>query len=280
VSAYLGGDLVAGLLATGLADVKRPTLFVDVGTNGEIALGEGSGRILAASTAAGPAFEGARLSCGMRAAAGAVSEVRLAGGDLAVATVGGAPPAGLCGTGLLDAGAALLRSGLLESTGALRDEGELPASAGEALRGRRIDAAGEPAVLLAEGGERRVLLTQRDLREFQLAKGAIRAGIEVLLAEAGLEAGTLERVLLAGAFGTYLDRASALATGLLPERIEPHRIEFAGNTALRGARRLLLDRAARAEAERLARAVRPVELSARADFRDAFGQAMLFPGGA
>ena len=277
VSAYLGGDLVAGLLATGLARAEGPALLVDVGTNGEIALAF-DGCLVAASTAAGPAFEGARLSCGMRASAGAVSEVKLKNGDLAVATIGGAPPMGLCGTGLLDAVAALLACGLAESTGALA----LPDSLPGALRARRVDRDDDPAMRLAGEGKKTVTLTQRDLREFQLAKGAIRAGVEILLAECGLEACSLGRVVLAGAFGTYLDRASALATGLLPEKLEPHRIEFAGNTALRGARRYLLERGARAEAARLAREVRSVELSARADFRDAFGEAMLFPerGGA
>jgi len=273
----VGGDIVAGLLATRLleADAGR-VLFIDVGTNGEIVLvTDGAAR--SCSTAAGPAFEGARISRGMRAMSGAIEEVRFDGADLVCLTIDGAPPRGICGTGLIDAAAALVRTGLADESGRLLEPGELPDRVGPALRARlRLTDEG-PEVLLGAGGE--VALTQRDLRELQLGKAAIRAGAETLLAEAGLAAGELDRVILAGAFGSYIDPASALAIGLLPA-VAAERVAFGGNTSAAGARLALLDRGSRRRAAELAREVQYLELSARPDFQERFAAAMFFPGAA
>jgi len=275
VSGYVGGDIVAGLLATRLLDEPQgQVLFIDIGTNGEMVLVAG-GRARSCSTAAGPAFEGARISRGMRAMSGAIEEVRFDGADLECLTIDGAAPRGICGTGLIDAAAELLRTGVLDGSGRLLAPGELPALLPAALRARVRPGEEGPEVLLGARGE--VPLTGRDLRELQLAKAAVRAGSEILLAEAGLGALDLARVILAGAFGSYLDPANALAIGLLPE-VPVERVSFGGNTSAAGARLALLDRAVRERAETLAREVEYLELSGRADFQERFAEAMFFPG--
>jgi uncharacterized 2Fe-2S/4Fe-4S cluster protein (DUF4445 family) len=283
VSAYVGGDITAGLLAHDVCRTGKRTLFLDVGTNGEIALAA-NGKIYACAAAAGPAFEGARISRGMRAAAGAIARVGVAAdGDLDIGTIDSVLPAkGLCGTGLLDAIATLIRTGVVDETGrmlepeealeARPDLGEkIAARIRETPEGCAFRLAGSPS-----GGDE-LLLTQTDVREFQLAKGAIAAGCRVLLDIAGVRTGDLDAVLLAGGFGNYLDPGSAIAAGLLPAGIKPDRIRSIGNASLAGARMCLLSRFERAEAEALIRAVEYVELSGRDDFQTAFAEEMLFP---
>ncbi|MCG3177773.1 MAG: Na(+)-translocating NADH-quinone reductase subunit F [Phycisphaerae bacterium] len=272
IRGFLGGDTVAGLLATGLAELPGPTLLIDIGTNGEIVLAK-AGRMWAASTAAGPAFEGARISQGMRAAVGAIEKVVI-DGDVRINVLGDAPPVGLCGTALIDAVAGLLRAGLVETTGRL----QLPESlAGTPLAARLRGEGTQLRFVLAEGPDgEAVALTQRDIRELQLASGAIRAGIAILLERAGVSAGDLESVFLAGAFGNYVRRENALRIGLLPD-VPIERIHFVGNAASMGAKLALLSQPARERAETLARATEHVDLSADMGFQMKFADAMIFP---
>ncbi len=274
VSGYVGGDIVAGVLATRLLDEDNgTTLFIDVGTNGEMVLVH-RGEAVACATAAGPAFEGARISRGMRAMSGAIEEVKFDGKDLVCPSIDGAPARGICGTGLIDAAAVLAGTGLLDETGRLLSLDELPGGLPAALRERVQETDQGVEVLLGEN--RDVPLTGRDVRELQLAKAAIRAGADTLLAEADLEAHDLARVIIGGAFGSYIDRASALGIGLLPP-VEIEKVTFAGNTSATGARLALLDMAVRDRAERVANEVRYLELSGRPDFQDLFAEAMMFP---
>jgi len=276
VSGYVGGDIVAGMLATRLLEEGGgATLFIDVGTNGEMVL-VNRGEAVACATAAGPAFEGARISRGMRAMSGAIEEVKFDGQDLVCPTISGAPARGICGTGLIDAAAVLVRTGVLDETGRLLSPEELPADLPAALRERVRETDEGIEVLLGEN--RDVPLTGRDVRELQLAKAAIRAGADTLLAEAGLEARDLSRVMIGGAFGSYIDRSSALGIGLLPA-VEVENVTFAGNTSATGARLALLDTAVRERAERAAREIRYLELSGRPDFQGLFAEAMMFPAG-
>jgi uncharacterized 2Fe-2S/4Fe-4S cluster protein (DUF4445 family) len=274
VSGYVGGDIIAGLLATRLLDAEGDaTLFIDVGTNGEMALVR-DGAAVACATAAGPAFEGARISRGMRAMSGAIEEVKFDGSDLVCPTIDAAPARGVCGTGLIDAVTVLASLGVIDETGRLLPPDELPAGLAGEVRDRVREGDDGTEVLLGEAGD--VPLTQRDVRELQLAKAAIRAGAETLLAEAGLKGGDLGRVVIGGAFGSYIDRESALAIGLLPP-VPTERVTFAGNTSATGARLALLDSAVRQRAERAAREVRYLELSGRPDFQERFADAMFFP---
>jgi uncharacterized 2Fe-2S/4Fe-4S cluster protein (DUF4445 family) len=277
ISAYVGGDIVAGLLAYDLHNCDETVLLVDVGTNGEIAL-RADGATYACSTAAGPAFEGARISCGMRAATGAISVVGKRDGKFFIETIDDAPARGLCGTGLLDAVALLLDCGLLDETGYLLDRDEAKDACPE-LAERIIEDKTGTAFLLAEksNGHPHLALTQKDIREFQLAKGAVAAGVRVLLETVGKNTSDLTRVCLAGGFGSYLKPASALRTGLLPQGIKPGAVEAVGNSALAGTRLCLLSGRMRDEAERIAREVKYIELSGQLSFQEAFTDEMEFP---
>jgi uncharacterized 2Fe-2S/4Fe-4S cluster protein (DUF4445 family) len=277
VASFVGSDTVGVILATGLHEHDRLRLAIDIGTNGEIVLGTRE-RLLACSTAAGPAFEGARIRYGMLAATGAIDRVDLVGDRLALHTIDEAPPMGLCGTGLIDAVASLVRAGVVMPSGRMRSGEDLAAK--PALARRIVGTDGETGFVLAAKGETHsghpILLTQKDIREVQLAKGAIAAGVETLLAEFGARAEDIDEVLLAGAFGNFIRPDRALAIGLLPA-VPAERVRFVGNAAGAGARMLLVNRDLRRVADDVARGVEHVELSQREDFRDRFTEAMAFP---
>ena len=279
IGGFVGGDTVAGLLGTGLADRDGAVMMVDIGTNGEIVLSS-QGRLWAASTAAGPAFEGARISCGMRASGGAIEKVVL-DEDVHVGVIGNVQPIGLCGSGLVDLLAELLRCGIVSRQGRMLGADELPADLPEAIRGRVVadDGGGVSFVLVrGEGDRQQVALTQRDVREVQLATGAIRAGVNILLRRASLVCGDLSCVLIAGGFGSFIRRSHAQRIGLLPPEIEHSRIRYVGNASLSGARGALLSTAWRERGEELARGTTHVELSMDGDFQGEFAEAMIFPG--
>lgn len=282
IGGFVGGDTVAGMLATRLAEQESPTLMVDIGTNGEIVLAS-EGQLWAASTAAGPAFEGARISCGMRATAGAVEKV-VFDGDVLLGVIGGAEPVGLCGSALVDLTAELLRSGIVTPLGRMLPPKELAGDLPDALRRRVVcDDGGQVGFVVAGAGASQpagtagVAVTQRDLREVQLATGAIRAGIGILLKRAGLGVEDLGLVLIAGGFGSFIRRSNAQRIGLLPPGIGHRRIRYVGNTSLAGARWSLVSTRARQRAEQLARLAQHVELSQDADFQNQFAEAMIFP---
>ncbi len=267
IGGFVGADLAGVLLATRLWEGDEPRLVVDLGTNGEMLLGDRGG-VLACSAPAGPAFEGGAVSAGMRAAPGAIQAVRI-GADVELDVIGGAPPRGICGSGLVDAVAAMLRAGVVDATGRLAPDG------GAALSGRlrerlRRGADGMAFVLAwpeAEGGM--VAITQKDVRQLQLAKAAVRAGAAVLLRERGIGAPDLAEVLLAGTFGNYICVESALAIGLLPP-VPAERVRPIGNAAAAGAALCLLSAEARSAVEAAARRVRHVPLATRPDFQEIF----------
>ena len=277
LGAYVGGDIVAGMLASGMDRDKRTRLFVDVGTNCEIVLSNGD-TILATAAPAGPAFEGGAIRCGMRAADGAIETVALGDGstpDVELGVIGGPDlePRGLCGSGLVDVVSELVRLHLLDPTGRFATE-EIAASLAPGLADR-LTRVGEERVFVlhrpepdADPGDC-VYLSQRDVRELQFAKAAISTGWSLLLDELGLDPGDVQQVLLAGSFGSYLSPAAAVRIGLVP-RLPVMRIVAAGNVAGEGARMVLLSRRERAGAQALLEEVRYVELSDRADFNDRF----------
>lgn len=271
IAGFVGSDHVAVLLAEGFASDARTRLAIDLGTNTEIALQAG-GRLFSCSTACGPAFEGAHIRFGMRAAPGAIEHVALDArtGLVRLSVVGERPPVGICGSGIVDAVAELLRAGWLTRRGGL---GVAPAI--------RETAEGDSELVLCDAsadGGREVTLSQRDLVEVQLAKGAIRAGINTLLEQAGLDGDQIDEVVIAGAFGTYLDPHSAMQIGLFP-RVPMRRVRAVGNAAGVGARRALLSRAARRRAAELAEEARYLELTLHPRFASVFAQAMRYTEG-
>ena len=270
IAGFVGGDHAAVLTACGADKAQGTRLYMDIGTNTEVSLLAG-GRLTSVSCASGPAFEGGHITDGMRAAPGAIERFWLIDGQRQYQTIDGETPAGVCGSGLLDVLAALRAEGLIEPGGrlspghpAVRARGEMPCF-----------------VLVPEeerGGPPELVLTQRDIRELQLAKAAIRSGIEVLLREAGCVAADLDEVALAGAFGSYFQIESALAIGLLPP-VPRDRIRQVGNAAGVGACQALLSRERRLVAQQLARSARYIELAADAGFQELFTAHLAFPPG-
>jgi uncharacterized 2Fe-2S/4Fe-4S cluster protein (DUF4445 family) len=270
---------VSGILVTNLAYKNGVTLFIDIGTNGEMALAT-DGRLAASSTAAGPAFEGMNISCGMRASSGAIESFAVKDdGSYTFRTIGvsedaggnggGAEAAGICGSGLLDIAGELVRSGLIDKNGRL-----VPPEKGnysQALKARMKPVESKNAFFITDT----VYLTQKDIRQIQLAKGAVRCGIEMLLSRFNLEAGDVNEVIIAGSFGYHLNEASLINIGLLPPQCAG-KISFAGNTSLSGAVAFLLNADFREAMKKTAAAVDKVELAQDAGFERAFIKYMGF----
>ncbi len=263
IAGYVGSDHVASILAAGFDEIEGPALLLDIGTNTEICLAH-QGKLTSLSCASGPAFEGAHITHGMRASPGAIESFTLEDDEVKFQTIGGLPPVGLCGSGILDVVAQLRKAGVIDSSGRM----------GSHQRVRKTD--GQLSFVIAERGEGLppIVFTQKDVREIQLAKAAIRAGIEVLLKERGLSPGELQEVVLAGAFGTYLRPESALEIGMLP-KLPAERIRQIGNAAGAGARAVLISTKMRAKAEKLAQQVEYIELAAVPNFAEIFAKAIL-----
>jgi uncharacterized 2Fe-2S/4Fe-4S cluster protein (DUF4445 family) len=280
LGAYVGGDLVAGMLATGMTRDRRLRLLIDVGTNCEVVLGSADGVVCTAAPA-GPAFEAAQIACGMRAADGAIEVVRLREGAVELDVIGDAEPAGICGSGLVDAAAELVRVGLLDASGrfvseeeAERIDPQLATRLTARTDGTRVFvlswAAGDGDV---DGS---VYLSQRDVRELQFAKAAIATGWRLLVEDLGIDEKEIQQVLLAGSFGSYLSPSSAIRIGLVP-KLALTRIIAAGNVAGEGAKMALLSLQERHAAQAILDEVRYIELSDRPDFNDRFVEQLAFP---
>ena len=247
--AYVGADIACALLASGVTRRHRTAMLIDIGTNGEICLLH-ENKILCCATAAGPAFEGAGISCGVSSIDGAIEAVSLEDGNFRLRTIGNAAPAGLCGSGLIDAVAALLNAGLLDETGYMEED----------------------EIQLAPG----VCLNQKDIRMVQLAKGSICAGIQCLLDTAKLQIDDVEQLYIAGGFGRHINIASALRIGLLPA-FDPGRVQAIGNAALAGSAMLLLKSSARDEIRSLVNRAQCINLAHLPRFQTLYPEAMLFP---
>jgi uncharacterized 2Fe-2S/4Fe-4S cluster protein (DUF4445 family) len=277
IAGFVGSDTTAVVLATDIDSAEETTLIVDIGTNGEIVFCT-KDKLYAASCAAGPAFEGARITCGSRACDGAIEAVVINEEDIDLDVIGNAPPASICGSGLIDAVAVMLELGIIDSTGRFAEPKTLEQKLPPAIFARLTEQDSEPAFILAQtanSNEKSVFLSQRDIRQMQLAKGAIRAGIKLLQQKIGLEDSDVKRILLAGAFGNYIRRESALRIGLLPV-VEVERIHFVGNAAAAGAQMALLSKQCRDKAGQLARKIEYVEIAHEPGFQDVYADSMLF----
>jgi uncharacterized 2Fe-2S/4Fe-4S cluster protein (DUF4445 family) len=268
VSAFIGPDITAGLIATSVPERARPTLFIDLGTNGEIVLAGASVPTLAASAAAGPALEGAATTCGMRAETGAIERVALDGASLTLGVIGDTTPAGVCGSGLLDLASVLLDAGVLDESGAFAPE------SADGLAVHLAERDGVRVFVLDEASD--VVFSQKDVRQLQLATGAVRTGIDILLAEAGMHPREIAEVVVAGGFGLHVSAHAITRLGLIPAEWAD-RVSFAGNTALAGARAALVNSAMRERARQIAHEVTAVDLASHPDFQRRFIAALRFP---
>ena len=247
ISTYVGADITAGILASGFYKSPLTTLFIDIGTNGEMALGN-QDRILCCATAAGPALEGAKISCGMGGVKGAISKFTIAGGRPSFEVLGGGTPTGICGSGIVDIVAALVDQELVDETGFLEED-----------------------YPIADG----IAMTPRDIREIQLAKSAIASGVEVMCKVAGIEISDIDLCVLAGGFGSFMNKESACRIGLLPMELQD-KILVAGNTSGMGASMCLLNPEYLALCQELTKKADYIELSGRPDFETAFVDNMFF----
>jgi len=282
VAGHVGADTVAVALATRLENRDNLSLAIDLGTNGEIVLAD-RGRLLCCSTAAGPAFEGMRITHGMRAETGAIDRFWISSdGQPGFHVIGrGRRARGICGSGLMDIAAELLRAGVIEPSGWILPPEKIKSKAGDNLKKRLTQAEnGQWQFVIDEYKEKgktsRIVLTQRDVRELQLASGAISSGISILLKLAGRSAGDIDQILLTGAFGHFLNPASAVAVGLI-RGVSLERIQSIGNAAGLGARLAVFSEKETESACRIASRMEFVELGAHPDWNDEFSQSMIFP---
>lgn len=270
-ASYVGGDIACGMIASALDACKERVLYIDVGTNGEIGLSTENG-LYFCSAAAGPAFEGAHIACGMAGVAGAVSEVFLEDGRVRYRTVDGAEAVGICGSGIIDAIAVMLETGILDETGCIAEKDDIPAFAeyvGE-------DEDENPVFMLDR--EKNIYICGRDVREIQLAKAAICAGVQTLLHEAGIDYDTLTGVVIAGGFGSHLRAESLCRIGMIPP-IDTKKIRFVGNAAGAGAVAVLLGKEPRASAQTICDRAQYTELSQNAYFMEKYIEEMMFGEG-
>ena len=275
IAGHVGGDAAAGILAVRLGDSEGSSLLIDIGTNGELALKSGE-RIWLCSTAAGPAFEGASISQGMRAVKGAVERVRTENGEFKFSVIGHVPPVGICGSGLIDAVSEMSKTGIMDSSGRLLTAEEFTMKQGDSPLADCLekDESGRRMVLVKKR-EKDICITQKDIREVQLAKAAIAAGISILMKKAGLQPGELNRIYLAGAFGNFIDKKSAMTIGLLPT-IDPQKIVPVGNAAGAGALMVLAQPKERVSLQQILKKSIHVNLSDESAFQKEYINAMHF----
>lgn len=277
IAGYVGADTIGVILATDLYESDKLTLAVDIGTNGEIVLGSRN-KMLACSTAAGPAFEGAHIQHGMRAASGAIDAVWFDDGEMKFSTIGGARATGICGSGLLDAVSCLKCAGIIEASGRIVDADEIPEEYSY-LCGKLVLGERGNEFILASDGETSiggpVVITQRDVREIQLAKAAIAAGIQTLMDRLEVRPEDLDRVVLAGAFGNYVRKESAIDAGMLPD-VPIAKVHSVGNAAGEGAKLALISLDIREDADRIADSIEYVELTTDPGFQERFADALMF----
>ncbi|MFO8100705.1 MAG: ASKHA domain-containing protein [Dehalococcoidia bacterium] len=276
-SGYIGGDLLSVILASGAAEQEdEMVLGIDLGTNAEIFLGNRQG-FMACSAAAGPALEGARISSGMIASRGAIEAVRFEDGEIVYDVIGNVKPKGLCGSGLVDLIAVLLQIKIIDNEGLVCSP---PGELGDKICSRIVEESGVKHFLIASAEEsgtgKPLYLTQKDVRELQLAKGAIAAGTNTLRVEMGLDSSGIDRLYLAGALGNYVNPASAMRIGLIPS-LEPRVVSSLGNAASTGASMALLSKSHWHKINLLSDSIKHIELSSRADFNDSFIDFMDFP---
>ena len=279
IAGFVGADTVGAALAASMDEKEEVTLLIDIGTNGEMVLGTKE-RLIACSTAAGPAFEGALITCGMRGAEGAIDHVSLTDGEFQRSVIGGGRPIGICGSGLIDLISELVRVGLVEPAGRLIASEEAETPEAKKLSARLMEYEGQRAFLLASpensGTGEALVFTQRDVREVQLAKGAMAAGIQMMCRRLGIQTGDIRTVMIAGAFGSYMSPASACGIGLIPPELED-RVMAIGNAAGQGARLCALSLDEYRRSSGLARHIEYLELAADPAFQDVFVDELEFP---
>ena len=274
ISGYVGSDITAGILASGMLDSEKYSILLDLGTNGEIAIGNNKA-IIACSTAAGPAFEGANIKHGIGGIKGAISKIELTtSGNKIYKTIGGDVPLGICGSGVLDAVSELLKYGVIDETGRMLSADEIE---NDIISSRVVVIDGMKQFLIEESGQNNnpIYFTQKDVREVQLAKAAISAGIKILISEKGIKYDEIDKIYVAGGFGNFMDIHSTINIGMLPKELE-QKVCSIGNAAGSGARMYLLSKEQKKKAIQIKKDTTYIELSSRGDFQEYFMDSIMF----
>ena len=276
IAGHVGGDITAGIVATRILDAKKLTLFLDIGTNGEIVLSE-NGVAMTCSTAAGPAFEGATIQFGMRAAPGAIEKIQIKEGEVFIKTVENGEPVGICGSGIIDVIAEMIGANLINNKGRLASAEELLKKNPDSSLAYRLITTedGREFVLVYKEDGNHIVVTQKDIREVQLAKGAIAAGISIMANRMGTKPEEIQQVIIAGAFGNFIHRESAVAIGLIPQ-LAMDKIASAGNTAGAGVSMALMSPEEMELAQSVPHRVEHIELASCSDFQDEYMKALAF----
>ncbi len=275
LAGFVGGDTLGVILALGMGEKDEIQLAIDLGTNGEIVLAN-KGELVVASTAAGPVFEGAQISCGMPAVTGAIDSVVITNKDILFHTIGDVEPIGICGSGLVDIMAGLIQTGIIDETGRILDKSEISGKISDKLIGHIYEEEGKGnSFFISDTKGKKVVITQNDVRQLQLAKSAISAGIKTLINNEKVELNKIEKIYLAGSFGNFLNHYNAQVIGLLPE-IELEKVVYVGNAAVEGARRVLVSRQEYDKLNSVIKTIKYIELANNADFRNEFTNALYF----
>ena len=275
ISGWIGGDTLSMIFALGFDKSDKIKLAIDIGTNGEIVLGSKE-RILVTSTAAGPCFEGVNISCGMRASKGAIESVYFTDEGVYCNVIGNVTAKGLCGSGMIDAMAELLKYKIIDDTGRFRNYKELKKELSPVLLDSVIEDNKRIKFLVYKNSAHNIFITQQDIREFQLAKAAICAGIKLLVNELGITVEDIDEVLLAGTFGNYIDKSNAQKVGLIPS-VSLEKVKYVGNAACDGARLALVSQKVRNEMEENIKTIEHINLISQKDFQKTFVGAIYFP---
>ena len=276
IAGHVGGDITAGIAASRLEDLRGRSLFIDIGTNGEIVYCQ-DGKMFTCSTAAGPAFEGAAIYQGMRAATGAIEGIRIENEDVIFRVIGGVPPVGICGSGLIDAVSEMKKAGIINKTGRIASAEEYEKKHPGSILCERLreGSDGREFILVSKTEDEDIVITQNDVREVQLAKAAISAGVRIMMKRMDSSPADLDRVIVAGAFGSYINKESAIGIGLLPD-IERSRVISAGNTAGVGTLMAVASSKEALRIQRIPEKLEHIELANEEDFQTVYLNAMAF----
>ena len=276
IGGFVGGDITAGLLAINAIKKEKPFLFVDLGTNGEIVIAK-QGHLYATSTAVGPAFEGVRIQCGMRASIGAIEKITLNNDDIDIKVIGNIEPLGICGSALIDLLAILLRLKIINTSGRMLSESVNNPNVPEKIRKRVKTNNSDVIFEVFHGKNKKIFLSSRDVRQLQLSCSAIKCGIKLLAKEADIGLQTFEKIYIAGTFGFYLNRKNLKTIGIIPEEINEEKIEFVGNSSLAGAKYALINKDLRNNIEEILGIIKHIDLSTIPEFEEEFAMSTFFP---
>lgn len=276
IGGFVGGDITAGLLAINAMKQESPFLFVDLGTNGEIVVSKQE-HLFATSTAVGPAFEGVRIQCGMRASIGAIERITINSEDIDIKVIGNIEPVGICGSALIDLLAILLRLKIVNTSGRMLLESVNNPNIPEKIRKRVKTNNSDVIFEVFHGKNKKIFLSSRDVRQLQLSCSAIKCGIKLLAKESAIELQTIKKVYIAGTFGFYLDKKNLKTIGIIPDEINEEKIDFVGNSSLAGAKYALINKNLRSSIEEISRKIKHIDLSTIPEFEEEFAMSTFFP---